>query len=48
MDENKITLEFDEGDVLEFEIMGTFDVDGVEYIALLDPSIRNVPSTSMK
>ena len=36
MDENKITLEFDEGDVLEFEIMGTFDVDGVEYIALLE------------
>ena len=36
MDENKITLEFDEGDVLEFEIMGTFDVNGVEHIALLE------------
>ena len=36
MDENKITLEFDEGDVLKFEIMGTFDVNGVEHIALLE------------
>ena len=29
-----ITLEFDDGDAFECGIMGTFDVDGVEYIAL--------------
>ena len=36
MDEHKIALELDEGDVREFEIMGTFDVNGVEHIALLE------------
>ena len=30
-----ITLEFDDGTEVEAEIMGTFDVDGKEYIALL-------------
>ena len=34
MDENKLTLEFDDGEEVECEIMGTFDADGVEYIAL--------------
>ena len=42
MDENKITLEFDDGFVLEAEIMGTFDVNGVEYIALGDESSEDV------
>ena len=32
--ENKMTLEFDDGAVLDFEIMGVFDVKGVDYIAL--------------
>ncbi len=30
-----ITLEFDDGVVLECEIMGVFDYDGKEYIALI-------------
>ncbi|MBQ4505943.1 MAG: DUF1292 domain-containing protein [Firmicutes bacterium] len=30
-----ITLEFEDGTELEAEIMGTFDLDGKEYIALL-------------
>ena len=30
-----ITLEFEDGAEVEAEIMGTFDVDGKEYIALL-------------
>ena len=30
-----ITLEFDDGTEVEAEIMGTFDVDGKEYIALI-------------
>jgi len=42
MDENKITLEFDDGFALEAEIMGTFDVDGVEYIALGDENSEDV------
>ena len=29
-----ITLELDNGTSIECEIMGTFDVDGIEYIAL--------------
>lgn len=36
MDENRLTLEFDDGDQLETEILGTFDADGVEYIALAE------------
>ncbi len=36
MDENKITLEFDDGEELVFEIMGTFPLNGAEYIALLE------------
>ncbi len=34
-EEMYITLEFDDGTEVEAEIMGTFDVDGKEYIALL-------------
>ena len=30
-----ITLEFEDGTEVEAEIMGTFDLDGKEYIALL-------------
>ena len=30
-----ITLEYDDGTVVECEIMGIFDVDGKEYIALI-------------
>ncbi|MDX9887971.1 MAG: DUF1292 domain-containing protein [Anaerovoracaceae bacterium] len=30
-----ITLEFDDGEDVECEIMGIFDVDGKEYIALV-------------
>ncbi|MBQ8830793.1 MAG: DUF1292 domain-containing protein [Oscillospiraceae bacterium] len=37
MEKEKITLEFDDGAVLELEIVGIFDVKGVEYIALFDP-----------
>ena len=35
MDE-KITLEFDNGEVVEYDILGIFSVKGVDYIALLD------------
>ncbi|MBQ2058596.1 MAG: DUF1292 domain-containing protein [Firmicutes bacterium] len=34
-EEMYITLQFDDGTEVEAEIMGTFDVDGKEYIALL-------------
>lgn len=34
-EENFITLEFDDGVEIECEIMGIFDVNGKEYIALL-------------
>ncbi len=34
-EEMYITLEYDNGTEVEAEIMGTFDVDGKEYIALL-------------
>jgi len=30
-----VTLEFDDGESIECEIMGVFDVDGKEYIALI-------------
>ena len=36
MDNEKITVEFEDGAVIEFEAIGTFEVKGVEYIALLD------------
>ena len=36
MDENKITLEFDDGGVVDCEILGLFDVKGVEYIAIAE------------
>ncbi|MDR3296193.1 MAG: DUF1292 domain-containing protein [Clostridiales Family XIII bacterium] len=34
-DTDYITLEFDDGTVIECEIMGVFDMDGKEYIALI-------------
>lgn len=34
-EDNFITLEFDDGNDIECEIMGVFEVDGKEYIALL-------------
>ncbi|MBE6020946.1 MAG: DUF1292 domain-containing protein [Firmicutes bacterium] len=34
-EENYLTLEFDDGAEIECEIMGIFDVNGKEYIALL-------------
>ena len=34
--DDKITLEFDDGEVIEFDIIGVFTVKGVDYIALLD------------
>ena len=34
-DENYITLEFDDGKEVECEIMGIFEVEGKEYIALI-------------
>ena len=36
MDQEKFTLEFDDGDIIECEILGLFDVKGVDYIALAD------------
>ena len=33
--EEYITLEFDDGTEMECEIMGVFEVDGSEYVALL-------------
>ena len=36
MDENKITLEFDDGGVVDCEILCLFDVKGVEYIAIAE------------
>ena len=32
---NKMTLEFEDGEILELDVMGLFDVKGVDYIALL-------------
>jgi uncharacterized protein YrzB (UPF0473 family) len=34
-DEDIITLEFDDGKTVECEIMGVFECDGKEYIALI-------------
>lgn len=34
-DADYLTLEFDDGEEIECEIMGVFDVDGKEYIALI-------------
>ena len=34
--DDKITLEFDDGVVIDFDIIGVFPVKGVDYIALLD------------
>ncbi len=34
MEQDLITLEFDDGTELEAEILGVFDVEGKEYIAL--------------
>ena len=42
MDNNKMYLEFDDGVKLELEIMGIFDVIGVDYIALLHQQTNDV------
>ena len=43
-----ITLEFDEGEEVECEIMGVFDFNGKEYIALIpDDWCSRMMSTSM-
>ena len=42
MNNNKMFLEFDDGVKLELEIMGIFDVNGVDYIALLHQQTNDV------
>ena len=42
MDNNKMILEYEDGVSIEVEIMGVFDVDGTEYIALEDPKTDDV------
>ncbi|MBR4954711.1 MAG: DUF1292 domain-containing protein [Clostridia bacterium] len=42
MNNNKMFLEFDDGVKLELEIMGVFDVNGVEYIALVHQETKDV------
>ena len=36
MENERLTVEFDDGAVIDFEIVGTFEVKGVDYIALMD------------
>lgn len=36
MDHEKFTLEFDDGGSVECEILGLFDVKGIDYIAMAD------------
>ena len=36
MENERITVEFEDGAVIEYEIIGIFDVKGADYIALLD------------
>ncbi|MBQ3532404.1 MAG: DUF1292 domain-containing protein [Oscillospiraceae bacterium] len=42
MDNDKLTLSFEDGEELEVEIMGVFDVKGREYIALLQKEADEV------
>ena len=42
MAEDRITLEFDDGGKVEAEVMGVFEVKGVEYVALADPNSDDV------
>jgi len=42
MNEDRIMLEFDDGVKLEAEVMGVFEVKGVEYVALTDPKSDEV------
>lgn len=42
VDNNIIKLEFDDGVALEVEIMGVFDVNGLEYIALIHRETKEV------
>ena len=42
MDQEKFTLEFDDGGSVECEILGLFDVKGVDYIALADMNSDDV------
>ncbi len=39
---NKMTLEFEDGEILELDVMGLFDVKGVDYIALLHQETDDV------
>ena len=40
--DNNIKLEFDDCVVIEVEIMGVFDVNGLEYIALIHNETKEV------
>lgn len=42
MDNDKLTLSFEDGEELEVEVMGVFDVKGREYIALLQKEADEV------
>ena len=42
MDNDKLTLSFEDGEELEVEVMGVFDVKGQEYIALLQKETDEV------
>lgn len=42
MDNDKLTLGFEDGEELEVEVMGVFDVKGREYIALLQKEADEV------
>ena len=42
MDNDKLTLSFEDGGELEVEVMGVFDVKGREYIALLQKEADEV------
>ena len=34
MDDEKILLEFDDGEAIEVDVLGTFEADGREYVAV--------------
>ena len=42
MDNDKLILSFEDGEELEVEVMGVFDVKGREYIALLQKEADEV------
>ena len=39
---NKITLDYDDGSSVECEIVGVFEVEGKEYIALFDEESEDI------